>query len=186
MKLILIASVLGIVAAAAGRRDDDRDELIEALTAEKFAGLPDGALADRDALVRRLAAIVREPPGETEDLRRFLRRRAVIVLGSHGGEKALPQLRRLVEDRDEPFRRDAVIGLGRSGTKEGVAIAAAFLGDGDELYREAAIDGLGESGRAEALDALKAFDASKERPFIARKLREAIEKLEAPARPRTD
>ncbi len=155
------------------------EELLGALRVEKFEGLPRTLLADRSALVHHLEAIIEKPPGNSAESARFIRRRAVIVLGLYGEARALPTLRKLAEDKNEEYRRDAIVGVGRTGTREGVAIAARFLKQEDESLREAAIDGLGASARKEALDVLKRFDASRDRPFIQRKRQEAIEKLNA-------
>lgn len=160
--------------------------LLAALQEEKFQGLPDALLRDRATLARQLTRVIEKPPGDTPEATRFIRRRAVIALGMYGGMNAVPTLRKLTEDKTEPFRRDAVLGLGRTKTKEGVALAAKFLQHEDELFRESAIDALGASGRAEALQALKEFDASKEKAFIQRKRQQAIDQLRAAVSPKPD
>src|SRR4051812_13993080 len=64
-------------------------ELLNALRMDKFEGLPEPLLADRDALVRQLEAVIAKPPGESKESTRFIRRRAIIVLGMYGGAKAI-------------------------------------------------------------------------------------------------
>lgn len=157
-------------------------ELLDALQRGEFKGLPESLLADRGALVRQLEAVIAKPPVESEEVAQFIRGNAIVGLGRYGGPEAVPTLRKLAEDKTEIDRRFAVVWLERTKTKEGVAAAAKFLNDEDELIRKAAIHGLADSDREEALEVLKQFDASKDKPFIQRKRLEAIEKLTAAIR----
>jgi HEAT repeat protein len=155
------------------------DKLLRALQAEEFHGLPEVLVTDVKVLTEQLNHIIATQTGELGTAAWVIRSNAVIALGLHCGDKAVDSLSRLAAEKGEPFRRDAIIGLGRTKSNEAVKKIIPFFESENESFREAAIDGLALAGTQQALDALKTFDPSKDKEFIRRKHRAAVEKLTA-------
>ncbi len=131
-----------------------------------------------DGPVRQLVASTSTGLGDPDGA---IREDLVERLGYLGSADALPHLGAALRDPNSRVRREAMQALGRTGLPAAVPILRQGLSDPRREVRYEAIDGLRDIGGPEALAALEAALNDPD-PGVARRAREAIERLKNPRR----
>ena len=104
---------------------------------------------------RFLCLVVRSPNLEA-------RQRAILLLGSYTGKRALPLLREAIKDNEISVRTTAIGHLGKLGEPSDAALVGSALKDADPTVRIVAAEALGELNAADGIpfltEALKNAD----------------------------